>query len=156
MLTSHEAFAKGGEGAMALAEKAVHLADGVARLQPSYLYDLSLPVEDKVRKIATEIYGADGVYYEKRAMKKLEKFVALGYGNLPICIAKTQASLSDNPRVQGVPKGWNLTVTDAQLSAGAGFLVICCGEMMLMPGLPKQPAAINMDVDANGKITGLF
>lgn len=89
-------------------------------------------------------------------MKKLEKFAGLGYGNLPVCIAKTQASLSDNPRAQGVPKGWMLTVTDANLSAGAGFLVISCGEMMLMPGLPKLPAAINMDVDENGKITGLF
>ncbi|MCA9741996.1 MAG: formate--tetrahydrofolate ligase [Deferribacteres bacterium] len=153
---SHQAFNKGGEGAAALAQKAVQLAESAGPPRPKFIYDLELPVEDKIRKIATEIYGADGVYYEKRAMKKLEKFAGLGYGNLPVCIAKTQASLSDNPRAQGVPKGWMLTVTDANLSAGAGFLVISCGEMMLMPGLPKLPAAINMDVDENGKITGLF
>jgi formate--tetrahydrofolate ligase len=110
----------------------------------------------KVQKIATEIYGADGVYFEKRAQKKIEKFIELGYGNLPVCIAKTQASLSDNPRALGVPKGWTLTVSDAQLSAGVGFLVVISGDMMLMPGLPKFPAAVNMDVDEHGRITGLF
>ncbi|MCG3118000.1 MAG: Formate--tetrahydrofolate ligase [bacterium] len=153
---THEAFLKGGEGVKALAEQTVRLAEGNRKPAPKYLYDSNLSVEMKVQKIATEIYGADGVYFEKRAQKKIEKFVELGYGKLPICIAKTQSSLSDNPRALGVPKGWTLTVTDAQLSAGAGFLVIISGDMMLMPGLPKVPAAVNMDVDEHGKITGLF
>ena len=152
----HEAFSKGGEGAIELAEKTVRLAENNNNLQKKFLYDLEMSVEDKIRTIATQIYGAEDVYFEKRAKKKLEKFVELGFGNLPICIAKTQMSLSDNSRAVGVPKTWTLTVTDANLSAGAGFLVVICGDMMLMPGLPKLPAAVNMDVDENGVITGLF
>lgn len=152
----HEAFARGGEGSAELAEAVVHLADAGGPLTPRYLYDLDLPVDEKVRLIAQEIYRADDVYFEKRPRKKVEKFVSLGYGNLPICIAKTQSSLSDNPRASGVPKGWTLTVTDARLAAGAGFLVLVCGDMMLMPGLPKVPAAVGMDVDEEGRITGLF
>jgi len=154
--TSHEAFLKGGEGAIDLSEKIVALTDAYSNPRSKFLYDTNLSVKEKVHIIATEIYGADGVYFEKRAMKKIDKFVELGYGNLPICIAKTPASLSDNPRTIGVPTGWTLTATDAQLSAGAGFLVIICGDMMLMPGLPKVPAAAKMDVDENGKIRGLF
>jgi formate--tetrahydrofolate ligase len=119
------------------------------------LYDVNISVEEKIHTIATEIYGAKDVFYEKRAKNKINKFVELGYGKLPICIAKTQMSLSDNPRAYGVPEDWILTVTDVNLSAGAGFLVIVCGDMMLMPGLPKLPAAMNMDVDENGEITGL-
>ncbi len=152
----HEAFGQGGEGALALAEQAVALADASNHAAPTFLYDLDRPVEEKVRAVATEIYGADGVYFEKRAQKQIERFVELGYGHLPVCIAKTQASLSDDPRALGVPRGWTLTVTDAQLSAGAGFLVVVCGNMMLMPGLPKYPAAVHMDVDEAGVITGLF
>lgn len=153
---SHEAFSKGGEGTIELAEKTVRLADGNNNPEKKFLYDLEMSVEAKVRTIAMQIYGAKDVYFEKRAKKKIEKFVELGFGNLPICIAKTQMSLSDNPRALGVPKDWTLTVTDTNLSAGAGFLVVVCGDMMLMPGLPKLPAAINMDVDENGEITGLF
>jgi formate--tetrahydrofolate ligase len=152
----HEAFSKGGEGAIDLAEKTVRLAEANNIPQKKFLYDLEMSVEEKVRKIATQIYGAEDVYFEKRAKKKIEKFVELGFGNLPICIAKTQMSLSDNPRAVGVPNAWTLTVSDANLSAGAGFLVVICGDMMLMPGLPKFPAAVNMDVDENGEITGLF
>ncbi len=152
----HEAFGQGGEGALALAEQTVALADASNHAPPTFLYDLDRPVEEKVRVVATEIYGADGVYFEKRAQKQIERFVELGYGHLPVCIAKTQASLSDDPRALGVPRGWTLTVTDAQLSAGAGFLVVVCGNMMLMPGLPKYPAAVHMDVDEGGVITGLF
>lgn len=152
----HEAFVKGGAGAVDLAEKVVQLADSNPHPQPRFLYDLELPVEEKIRTIAREIYRADDIYLEKRARKKIERFVSLGYGSLPVCIAKTQGSLSDNPRAIGVPKGWTLTATDAELSAGAGFLVIICGDMMLMPGLPKYPAAVNMDVDEQGNITGLF
>lgn len=154
--TTHEAFLKGGEGAIELAEKSVKLADGNPNPQKKFLYDLNLPVEEKIRAIAENIYGAKDIYLEKRARVKIEKFVELGYGNLPICIAKTQMSLSDNKREIGVPHDWVLTVTDANLSAGAGFIVIVCGDMMLMPGLPKFPAAVNMDVDEDGLITGLF
>jgi len=151
----HEAFAKGGDGAIKLAEKTVALADA-STSTPQFLYELDAPIEDRVRTIATQIYGADGVYFEKRAQKKIDKFRKLGYGNLPICVAKTQSSLSDNPKLLGAPKGWTLTVTDAALSAGAGFLVMICGDMMLMPGLPKVPAAVNVDVDDKGLILGLF
>ena len=151
----HEAFAKGGDGAIKLAEKTVAIADA-STSKPKFLYELDSPIEERVRTIATQIYGADGVYFEKRAQKKIEKFRKLGYGNLPICIAKTQSSLTDNPKLLGAPKGWTLTVTDASLSAGAGFLVMICGDMMLMPGLPKVPAAVNVDVDDKGKILGLF
>ena len=98
----------------------------------------------------------NSVYFEKRAQAAISRFVKLGYGNLPICIAKTQASISDNPKMLGAPKGWTLTVTDAALSAGAGFLVIICGNMMLMPGLPQVPAAVNVSVNEKGQIEGLF
>ena len=152
----HEAFLKGGEGAIELAQKTVRLADSNQNTDKKFLYELEIPIEEKISTIATEIYGAKGVYFEKRAKAKIERFIQLGYGKLPVCIAKTQMSLSDNPRMIGVPRDWMLTVTDANLSAGAGFIVIVCGDMMLMPGLPKIPAAINMDVDENGEITGLF
>lgn len=151
----HEAFAKGGEGAVKLAEKTVALAEGYIP-EKRFLYDLNDTVENKIRTIATEIYGARDVYFEKRAQNKIKRFVGSGFGNLPVCIAKTQMSLSDNPQAVGVPKNWNLTVTDVNLSAGAGFLVVVCGNMMLMPGLPNIPAAVNMDVNDDGEITGLF
>jgi len=154
--SAHEAYLKGGEGAIELARKTVQLADSKTKLQKKFLYELNQTVEEKITAIATKIYGANDVYFEKPARSKIEKFVELGYGNLPVCIAKTQMSLSDNPRLWGAPKDWTLTVTDANLSAGAGFLVIICGDMMLMPGLPKIPAAVSMDVDENGEITGLF
>ncbi|NNF57087.1 MAG: formate--tetrahydrofolate ligase, partial [Rhodothermaceae bacterium] len=123
---------------------------------PRFLYDLGQPVEEKVRAIATQIYGAEDIYIDPRARKKLRQFEDLGYGRLPVCIAKTQSSLSDDPRALGAPTGWTLTVTDILLSAGAGFLVVVCGNMMLMPGLGKEPAAVHMDVDDQGVITGLF
>jgi formate--tetrahydrofolate ligase len=152
----HEAFAKGGEGARELTEKAIRLTDGYQNAAPRFIYDVASPIEEKVRRIATEIYRADDVYFEKRAKARLEKFAKDGYGGLPVCIAKTQSSLSDNKRAVGVPKGWELTVTDASLSAGAGFIVVVCGEMMLMPGLPKVPAAARTRIDDEGKISGLF
>jgi formate--tetrahydrofolate ligase len=152
----HEAFARGGAGATDLAAQVVALADANPDPEPSYLYDLDASVEEKVRTIATQVYGADGIYIDPRARKKLSQFEALGYGRLPVCIAKTQSSLSDNPAARGVPKDWTLTVTDVMLSAGAGFLVVVCGNMMLMPGLSQTPAAVHMDVDDRGVITGLF
>jgi formate--tetrahydrofolate ligase len=152
----HEAFAKGGEGTVALAEAVVALADAHPDPAPCFLYDVEAPVVDKVRAIATQIYGADDVHVDPRAQQAIDRFVALGYGALPVCIAKTQSSLSDDPRARGVPRGWALTVTDVRLSAGAGFLVVVCGSMMLMPGLGAEPAAVHMDVDDEGVITGLF
>src|SRR5690606_37440439 len=152
----HQAFTHGGAGATGLAEAVVAAADSNPEPEPRFLYDLDRPVEEKVHAIATQIYGADGLYFEKRAKSKLAQFEALGYGGLPVCIAKTQSSLSDDPKARGVPTGFTLTVTDVHLSAGAGFLVVVCGNMMLMPGLPKVPAAVNMDVDEEGRISGLF
>ena len=152
----HEAFVRGGEGAVELATKVVELADSNPHPTPQYLYDLDQPVEDKIRAVATKIYGADGVSLSPQAQKKLAQFEALGYGELPICIAKTQSSLSDDSRARGVPTGFTLNVSDIALSAGAGFLVVICGNMMLMPGLGKVPAAVHMDVDDGGTITGLF
>lgn len=152
----HEAYMRGGEGTIELAEKTIKLAEKNNNPQKKFLYELNTSIEDKIRTVATQIYGAKDVYFDKRAKRKIEKYVELGYGSLPICVAKTQMSLSDNPRATGVPQDWTLTVNDARLSAGAGFIVLICGDMMLMPGLPKFPAAINMDVDENGEITGLF
>lgn len=152
----HEAFARGASGATALAETVVALADANPEPEPRFLYDSDTTVEEKVRAIATQIYGADDIAIDPRARKKIRQFETLGYGALPVCIAKTQSSLSDNPRARGVPRGWTLTVTDVMLSAGAGFLVVVCGNMMLMPGLGAVPAAVHMDVDDEGVITGLF
>ncbi len=152
----HSAFTEGGAGAVALAEQVVTLADTNPNPEPRFLYDLDQPVEEKIRAVATKIYAADDIYIDPRARKKLRQYEDLGYGDLPVCIAKTQSSLSDDAKARGVPKGWTLTVTDVLLSAGAGFLVIVCGNMMLMPGLSKEPAAVHMDVDDQGVITGLF
>ncbi|HSH51814.1 MAG TPA: formate--tetrahydrofolate ligase, partial [Bacteroidales bacterium] len=142
--------------AVELAKKTVALADNYINNGRKYLYNLDQSIEEKITVIAKKMYGAKDVYFEKRAKAKIKRFVELGYGKLPVCIAKTQSSLSDNPKAIGVPTNWSLTVTDAKLSAGAGFIVIICGDMMLMPGLPQVPAAVNMDVDENGEITGLF
>jgi formate--tetrahydrofolate ligase len=152
----HDAFMRGGEGAMELAKIATGLADSNPDPKRTFLYDLDATPQEKVRKIATEIYGADDVYFEKDARIKLDRFAKIGYGRLPVCIAKTQSSLSDNPKLIGAPKGFTITVTDAILSAGAGFIVVVCGDMMLMPGLPAVPAAARMDIDADANITGLF
>ncbi|MEO1629597.1 MAG: formate--tetrahydrofolate ligase, partial [Bacteroidota bacterium] len=153
---THEAFAQGGAGAIDLAETVVAVADANPAPTPRFLYDLAASPEEKIEAIATEIYGASGIYFEKRARKKLERFVDLGFGGLPVCMAKTQSSLSDNGRLLGAPTGWQLTVSDVNLSAGAGFLVVVCGDMLLMPGLPRVPAAAGIDVDDAGRITGLF
>ena len=104
---------------------------------------------------AREIYGASSVYFESAARKKLQRFSAAGFSSLPICMAKTPASLSDNPKLLGAPRDWRLTVTDAHLAGGAGFIVVVAGNMMLMPGLSETPQAVRMDVDREGKITGL-
>jgi formate--tetrahydrofolate ligase len=150
-----DVFAKGGAGALELAHLAVDAADGanLDSIQP--LYSASLSLEEKIALVAKEIYGARSVEFRSEARTKLEKFSALGFSGLPVCMAKTQYSFSDDPKKLGAPSGWTLTVTDAHLSSGAGFVVVIAGNMMLMPGLPKSPQAIKMRVSDDGTITGL-
>ncbi|WP_087065419.1 formate--tetrahydrofolate ligase [Intestinibacillus massiliensis] len=150
-----EVFAKGGEGGRALAEKVLAAVEGgAADFRP--LYDDALSLEDKIRTVATEIYGAAEVNILPAAAKELQTIAGMGYARLPVCMAKTQYSLSDDASLLGRPEGFTLTVRTARLSAGAGFVVCETGAIMTMPGLPKLPAAEKIDVDAEGKITGLF
>lgn len=150
-----EVFDKGGSGGLELASKVIEAAGKANPQAIKPLYPPDLSVQEKIERIATEIYGAGSVYFESAARKKLAKFSALGFSSLPVCMAKTQSSLSDNPKMLGAPKNWSLTVTDAHLSSGAGFIVVVAGNMMLMPGLSKTPQAVRMNVDREGKITGL-
>lgn len=150
-----EVFAKGGEGGKDLAEKVcATIAEKPANYHP--LYDTALSIPEKLETIAREIYRADGVTYTAAAKKAIAEIEALGKDKLPVCVAKTQYSLSDNPSLLGKPEGFTLTVRDVRLSAGAGFVVALTGDIMTMPGLPKVPAAYNIDVDADGQISGLF
>lgn len=149
-----EMFAKGGEGGRELAQRVVDACEKESSFKP--LYALDLTVKEKVKKIAQEIYRADDVVFTPQAEKALAKIVELGGDRLPVCIAKTQYSLSDNPALLGAPTGHTITVRDVKLSNGAGFVVIYTGNIMTMPGLPKAPAAERIDVDENGKISGLF
>ena len=150
-----EAFAKGGEGAMALAETVVRVIE--ANPEPALVttYAAGDAAEEKIAKVARKIYGADGVEFSGAAKEKLARFAAWGFGELPVCIAKTQYSLSDDPKKMGAPSGWTLHVNDVQLSAGAGFLVVISGAMMLMPGLPKHSRAMGIDVDEDGNVVGM-
>ncbi|MBS1810933.1 MAG: formate--tetrahydrofolate ligase [Acidobacteria bacterium] len=150
-----EVFEKGGAGALELAEKVTTLAQSNQPDEAKALYAASLSLEEKVSVIAKEIYGAGAVYMDSEARKKLQRFTALGFGHLPVCMAKTPSSFTDKPNIPGAPTGWTLTVTDANLSAGAGFVVVVAGAMMLMPGLPKVPQAAKMDVDEDGNIVGV-
>ena len=150
-----EVFAKGGEGGMDLAEKVCKtIEEKPSNYHP--LYDTALSIPEKLETIAKEIYRADGVNFTAQAKKNLAEIEALGKGNLPVCVAKTQYSLSDNPALLGAPRGFTLTVRELRLSAGAGFVVALTGDIMTMPGLPKVPAAYNIDVDSDGNISGLF
>ena len=150
-----EVFAKGADGGMELAQMVLEEADsGKADFHTLYSDDLLL--EDKIETVCREIYGASGVTYTPAARKSLESITKLGYGNLPVCMAKTQYSLSDDPSKLGRPTDFDVTVRAVRVSAGAGFVVCETGTIMTMPGLPKQPAAFNIDVDASGRITGLF
>ncbi len=150
-----EAFSKGGEGAAALAAKVVALLEQHPEAEPVSLCTVNDSAAEKVEKIAREIYGADGVDWSAAALESLERFTRWGYGHLPVCIAKTQYSLSDDPKRMGAPAGWRLRVANVALSAGAGFLVVTCGAMVLMPGLPKLSRALDIDVDSEGEITGM-
>ncbi|SDB15737.1 formate--tetrahydrofolate ligase [Eubacterium oxidoreducens] len=149
-----EVWAKGGEGGKALAEEVVRLCEEPNHFKQSYELDLS--IEEKLEAICKKIYHADGVELTAGAKKQLTKLEELGYGNLPICMAKTQYSFSDNPKLLGAPKGFTVTVRNLKVSAGAGFIVALTGDIMTMPGLPKVPAAEKIDIDENGVITGLF
>ena len=150
-----EVFAKGGEGGMDLAKKVCKtIEEKPSNYHP--LYDTALSIPEKLETIAKEIYRADGVTFTAQAKKNLAEIEALGKGDLPVCVAKTQYSLSDNPALLGAPRGFALTVRELRLSAGAGFVVALTGDIMTMPGLPKVPAAYNIDVDSDGNISGLF
>jgi len=150
-----DVFAKGGEGGIDLAKEVIALADsGESKFAPIYPLDMSL--KGKIETIAKEIYGADGVNYTKEADKALKEFEELGYGNLPICMAKTQYSFSDDPALLGRPSGFKITIRNCRIAAGAGFIVVLTGDVMTMPGLPKVPAAEKIDVTDEGVISGLF
>ncbi len=150
-----EVWAKGGEGGEALAKKVLEtLENKESHYKPLYADDMSL--EDKIATVAREIYGADGVTYVPAAKKALQKIENMGFGNLPVCMAKTQYSLSDDQNKLGRPTRFSINVRDAYVSAGAGFVVVLTGAIMTMPGLPKKPAADNIDVNEYGAITGLF
>ncbi len=148
-------FEKGGEGAIELAEEVVRLADsGMAHFTPLYTYDM--PIKEKIEKIAKEIYGADGVNFDAAALKTIKEAEELGFGNYPVCMAKTQYSLSDDMKALGRPTGFTLNVREVRISSGAGFIVALTGTIMTMPGLPKKPAAELIDIDNDGTIVGLF
>ncbi len=151
----HTAFRDGGAGAEELARKVVETIERNSNASVKPIYELKDSFEQKIATVATRIYGASGVKLSDKAKAKLKDFTDWGFGELPICVAKTQYSLSDNPKLMGAPKGWELQVTDATLSSGAGFVVVVAGNMMLMPGLPKESRALEIDVDADGQITGV-
>lgn len=150
-----EVWAKGGEGGIALAEKVMETLENKPT-QYHVLYPDEMSLKDKINTIAKEIYGADGASFAPAAAKALKRIEDMGFGNLPVCMAKTQYSLSDDQTKLGRPAGFTINVRDAYVSAGAGFVVALTGSIMTMPGLPKKPAADSIDVDENGKITGLF
>ena len=155
---------KGGEGGIALAEKLLEILDGnseagegeSAHSHFRMLYENELPLEEKIQTVAKEIYGAGSVSFSAAARRQLQRLTEMGFGNLPVCMAKNQYSLSDDPKLLGRPEGFELTVREAYVSAGAGFVVVLTGDVVTMPGLPKKPAAYRIDVSESGVITGLF
>jgi formyltetrahydrofolate synthetase len=147
-------WADGGKGATELAEMVVDACE-----QPNdfkYLYDVNQPIKNKIEIIAKEIYRADGVEYSSAAEKQIASFEKDGFGNMPICMAKTHLSFTDDPKLKGAPRGFKITITEVRASVGAGFIYPLCGEMRTMPGLGSKPAAMAVDVDDEGKIVGLF
>lgn len=149
-----EVWAKGGEGGIELAREVLKLTE--KKVELNFAYDLKLPIKEKIKLIAKKLYGADDVDFTTKANKEILNFEKLGFGCLPICMAKNQYSLTDNPKLLGRPNGFNITIRDISISAGAGFLVALTSDIMKMPGLPKVPSAEKIDVDANGRIQGLF
>ncbi len=150
-----EVWAKGGEGGIALAQKVLETLEN-KESNFHVLYEDSLALEDKIKVVAKEIYGAAGVSFSAAAKKQLSKLTELGFGHLPVCMAKNQYSLSDDPKLLGRPEGFELNIREVYVSAGAGFVVVLTGDVMTMPGLPKKPAAYGIDVNEDGMITGLF
>ena len=150
-----EVWGKGGAGGEELAKEVVRLAEE-GKNDFKFVYDDNMSLEEKINAIVTKVYGGDGVDFTPAARKEMEKLEGLGFGGLPVCMAKTQYSLSDDPSKMGRPEGFRVTVRNMKVSAGAGFVVVLTGDVMTMPGLPKVPAAVNVDVDENGKIKGLF
>lgn len=149
-----EVWSKGSLGGIELANEVLKLTEQESSLE--FAYDLEVSIKDKIKAIARKLYGADDVEFSSKANKEIANLEKLGFGNLPICMAKNQYSLTDNPKVLGRPVGFNITIRDITISAGAGFLVALTGDIMKMPGLPKVPAAENIDIDVDGKIKGLF
>ena len=149
-----QVWAKGGAGGLELAEEVINIIDEPNDFE--LLYDVEESIADKIETIATEIYGADSVTFTSGAQKDIEKLAAAGFDDMPVCMAKTPASLSDDPSLKGRPTGFEVTVREINVSAGAGFLVALTGDVLTMPGLPKKPSAEEIDIDKNGKITGLF
>ena len=150
-----EVWGKGGEGGMDLAREVVRLCEEETP-DFRFSYELDTSLEDKIESVVKKIYGGDGVNILPAAKKQIEQLTELGFDKLPICVAKTQYSFSDDPTKLGAPSGFTVSVKNVKVSAGAGFVVVLTGDIMTMPGLPKSPAAFNIDVDDNGKITGLF
>ena len=153
-----EIWEKGGEGGKELVDKVISAVEKNEKSEEKFspLYELELPIKEKIEIIAKEIYGADGVKFMPKALNNIKKYEEYGYDKLPVCISKTQKSLSDNPKLLGRPTGFEITINEIRLSAGAGFLVAMAGEIIDMPGLPKKPSAELIDIDENGVITGLF
>ena len=149
-----EGWAKGGEGAIDIAQKLVNLTEKEENFQ--YMYDLNEGIQEKIEKVATKIYGAKGVIFEEEAQKEIERIEKLGYANLPVCIAKTQYSFSDDPKNLECKDEYNITIRDLELKTGAGFIVALAGKIMTMPGLPRVPAAESIDIDENGEVVGIF
>ncbi|MDD4323300.1 MAG: formate--tetrahydrofolate ligase [Eubacteriales bacterium] len=151
-----EVWGKGGEGGLELAEEVVRLVEAGSDRTPHYTYELDTTIEEKIEAIAKRMYRADGVVYTNKARKQLKELADNGFGDLPVCMAKTQYSFSDDPSLIGTPRGFEITVSNLKVSAGAGFIVALTGDVMTMPGLPRVPSAEKIDVDENGKISGLF
>ncbi len=151
-----EGWAKGGEGVKALAELVCSTVDHAPKAEPSYTYESELPLKEKIRAIAKRIYGASDVAFAGSTLKQLANFEAEGWGDAPVCIAKTQYSFTDDPKALGAPTGHTLHIRQVRLNAGAGFIVAFAGDIIAMPGLPKVPAAEGIDVTEDGVITGLF
>jgi formate--tetrahydrofolate ligase len=149
-----EGWAKGGEGGIALAKEVIRLADSPSGLRHPYASEL--PIREKIQKIVCEIYGGEGADFSPAAEREIDQLEDQGFGTLPICMAKTQYSFSDDAKKTGRPEGFRVSVKNVKVSAGAGFIVALTGDIMTMPGLPKFPSAEKIDVDSNGRITGLF
>lgn len=149
-----DVWGRGGAGGEALAKEVIRLSEGRSTME--FVYDTNLPIKEKIEAIAARVYGADGVEFAPKALKEMKNLESLGYGNLPVCMAKTQYSLTDNAKLLGRPWGFKISIRDITASVGAGFLVALAGDIMKMPGLPKVPAAEKIDVDENGSISGLF